>query len=251
MNIILAIPTYNCEKQIQRVIEELQPIQNLFSQIWIVDNRSTDSTLDATKKAIREFKIANAQVFMNQSNVNLGGTHKKVFKESIIFGATHIAILHGDNQATTSELAKLITKSEEGDNRSVLGARFMAGSKLVGYSSKRIWGNKVLNFLYSVVSGRKLKDLGSGINLFNVSDINQIDFRSFGNGLTFNYELILSLVSIKSNFVFEPITWSESDQKSNAKNIEIFTEALKILLRWKSSSAPEKVELPIVEWESK
>lgn len=249
MKVILAIPAYNCEKQIQRVVQELKTIQDLFTEIWIVDNGSSDSTEIAAKNSIIENQLSNTFIYRNLQNVNLGGTHKKVFSEATAIGATHVAILHGDNQAKTEELKTLLSISENNGGQTVLGSRFMPGSRLIGYSSKRILGNKILNYIYSGLSRRKLSDLGSGINLFKLSDLNMIPYKNFGNGLTFNYQLILGLISSNSDFRYQPITWSETDQQSNAKNIKVFSRALLILLRWKIGNKSELVFSPLVEWE--
>jgi hypothetical protein len=90
----------------------------------------------------------------------------------------------------------------------------------------------VLNLIYSIASGKWLTDLGSGLNLFALKDITDEEIASFGNSLSFNYELILLIVRNKRDFVYVPISWSEEDQVSNARNFNIFFKALSILGEW-------------------
>ena len=123
-----------------------------------------------------------------------------------------------------------MSKDSHGDT--VLGSRFMKGSRLSGYDLKRIAGNRVLNIIYSVFAQRRLSDLGSGLNIFKVSDLEPTTYLSFGNTLSFNYELILDFVRRRVQFRFAPITWREEDQVSNARNMKIFIAALKILGVW-------------------
>ena len=49
--ILLFIPMYNCEKQIVRVLKQLQneEIQKFLTEIIIVNNRSTDNGEEAVK----------------------------------------------------------------------------------------------------------------------------------------------------------------------------------------------------------
>jgi dolichol-phosphate mannosyltransferase len=83
------------------------------------------------------------------------------------------------------------------------------------------------------VTLRRLEDLGSGLNLFALADLDPSTYLRFANRLTFNYELILDLVARKVRFAFVPITWREEDQVSNARNWNIFRTALVNLLRWR------------------
>ena len=52
--ILIFIPMYNCEKQIPRVLHRIAALgeaQRLFSQVLVVDNRSTDGSLHAAGEA--------------------------------------------------------------------------------------------------------------------------------------------------------------------------------------------------------
>jgi dolichol-phosphate mannosyltransferase len=86
---------------------------------------------------------------------------------------------------------------------------------------------------YSVLAWRRLEDLGSGLNVFRLDDLDPRTYLGFGNSLTFNYELILDLVRRRVHFGYVPITWREEDQVTNARNWKIFRTALGILLRWR------------------
>lgn len=227
------IPAYNCSSQIERVLKKLSEVDSaLFEQIWIIDNRSKDDTAEAALRTSRELGLK-ARVFRNSKNVNLGGTHKIAFREARKLGATHVLILHGDDQADATEAPSLIALSKKQSFCSILGARFMKGSKLIGYDRARIAGNLVLNGIFTLVTGHRLRDLGSGLNLFALDDIPDSYIKDFGNSLSFNYELILHLVKHRKNYLFSPISWREEDQISNARNIKIFFSAVRILITWR------------------
>lgn len=202
----------------------------MVEEIWVVDNKSIDNTLSVAKQAADTFPFPKVRVFQNKVNVSLGGTHKIVFREAQKIGATHVLILHGDNQAISAEASTLIQLSKKSNEISILGSRFMKGSNLIGYDTRRIMGNYVLNLIYSLFTFRKLSDLGSGLNLFRISDLRPEIYNNFPNSLGFNYSLILDLTKRKIPFKYIPITWQEENQISNTKNISIFFEALRILL---------------------
>ena len=234
MKAIIAIPCYNCEVQLPRVLNGIS--SSLAAQVdavWVVDNGSSDGTLGVAREYRRNGRLENLRVFQNLRNVSLGGTHKIVFNKARMAGATHVVILHGDDQATASEARDLLQRARSGSTQTVLGSRFGRHSRLYGYDWKRIVGNRALNIIFSAVAARRLEDLGSGLNLFRLSDLEPDTYMRFGDSLSFNYELILDLVRRDVPFQFHPITWSESDQTSNTRNVRIFLAALGILLRWR------------------
>jgi len=106
----------------------------------------------------------------------------------------------------------------------------------VGYDWKRIFGNRVLNFVYTITTFRKCEDLGSGLNLFALSDLDENTYLDFADKLTFNFELLLDLIKRQINFAYVPITWREEDQISNARNFNIAKIAFINLIQWRFSS---------------
>jgi hypothetical protein len=55
----------------------------------------------------------------------------------------------------------------------------MKGLKLVGYFLRRTWGNRVIDIAYSIVALRFSRDLGSGLNLFRLSDLKDHRYLGF------------------------------------------------------------------------
>ena len=245
---LVVIPTYNCRSEILEVLKGIHSSKkNEYTNYLIIDNLSMDGTFEAARKFISEKNLTKVHAFQSRQNNSLGGTHKTGFNLAINDSFDYIAIFHGDNQGSIADLEKMINLSVlEKEKTSYLGARFSKESKLIGYSKKRTLGNLVLNLIYSIVSKRRLIDLGSGLNLYNVEDLKKIDFMNFEDSLTFNYELILEMIRRKVPFKYVPIEWREEGQVSNAKNLRIFLKAIQILVNWKigrknKSSSQNKV----------
>ena len=244
--ILIAIPSYNCAAQITRVLDEID--ENLASrveEIAVIDNGSTDNTVQVALDYKNTGRLKNLHVYQNIDNYNLGGTHKVAFLKAEAAGYSHVLILHGDNQAKSVEGNMLIDYAEAHPKKqTVLGSRFNSKSTLIGYDLKRIWGNRVLNLIFTVVAFKKLEDLGSGLNLFALKDLDKNTYLEFADKLTFNFELILDLVKRKVNFAYVPITWREEDQVSNARNWNIFRTALVNLLEWRLGKKPVSTHTP-------
>lgn len=233
MKVVLAIPAYNCAPQLERVLASLdKDLVNIFSDILVIDNISPDNTLAVAQSY--KGKIKNFHVFRNKNNYSLGGTHKVAFLYGEKVGATHVAILHGDDQAVAAELRGLVQEaSGHSDAAAILGSRFMKGSKLEGYDWKRIAGNRCLNVIYTFLTGRVCHDLGSGINVFQLAALSDHTYLEFADRLTFNFEILLYLIGQKARLIYYPITWRESDQVSNARNLNIAKIAFMNVIKWR------------------
>jgi dolichol-phosphate mannosyltransferase len=229
--ILVFIPAYNCSKQISRVLNSFQGIEHLFAEILLVDNRSTDGTLESAQKVATDLQIP-VTIVRNNDNYGLGGSHKVAFGYAIANGYDYLVVLHGDDQGNIHDLVPYLESRKHTEWDCMLGARFMPGSKLVGYSSFRTLGNHVFNLLFSIGAGKRLYDLGSGLNLYRVSALAKSKYLGFANNLTFNYFMILASVHWGWKIKFVPISWREDDQISNVKLFQQSMQVIRILLRY-------------------
>jgi dolichol-phosphate mannosyltransferase len=240
--ILVAIPSYNCEKQIPRVLAGFdEALLKRIAKVIIIDDRGKDNTASVAQKTIDELGLPQpkVEVVQNDRNLGLGGSHKMAFLYGEKTGMDYVAILHGDDQAKTQELHGLIDEAEKNDGLgAILGCRFMKGSRLKGYSRERIWGNRGINVIYSIVALRKSLDLGSGLNLFRLSDLADHRYLGFDDRMTFNIDLLLDYYSKHTSLKFYPITWQEEDQVTNARNMTIAKIALKQLALWRIGKLP-------------
>ena len=233
MSTLVFIPMYNCEKQIPRVLAQLQDpeVAKWVDAVVCVDNRSTDGTAEAAAKALAEVPAATRTLLRNDDNYGLGGSHKVAIEFARKEGHDYLIVLHGDDQGSIRDM---IPHLEDGTHESVdflMGARFMKGSQLQGYSLLRTTANRVFNIIFSVISGKRLYDLGSGLNLFRVSAFDDNFHIRFADNLTFNYYLILAVAAGEYRLRFFPLTWREDDQISNAKLGRMGVQMLGLLWR--------------------
>ena len=225
--ILLFIPAYNCEKQIVRVLGQLNPaVMAFITKVIVVNNRSTDNT----EGAVTEYKIAHANmpitILRNKENYGLGGSHKVAFKYAIEHDYDYVMVLHGDDQGCISDFLPVLAKGYHRKHDCILGARFMPGSKLQGYSPIRTLGNIVYNFLFAFVTGKRIYDLGSGLNIYSVDMLKDGFYEKFPDNLMFNYLMILASEYYGHDIKFFPVSWREDDQVSNVK---LFDQAMKVI----------------------
>lgn len=226
--ILVFIPAYRCEAQITRVMDQFdERVQRWVDTVMVVDNRSPDDTLQAAiERGRARINQCHFIAWRNDDNYGLGGSHKAALRYAIEQGFDYLVVLHGDDQA---DIRDLIPQLEQGSHQQVdclLGARFMRGSQLKGYSWFRTFGNHVYNTLFSLVALRAIHDLGSGLNLYRLAALRDFYYKPFPDDLTFNYVMLLASYHRGQVVRFFPISWREEDQISNVK---LFRQAFKVL----------------------
>lgn len=226
--ILLFIPMYNCEKQIPRVLSQIgSAAARYIERVLIVNNRSTDGGEEAVRRFLTERGLpCDAVLLRNCENYGLGGSHKVAFRYAMENGFDHVIVLHGDDQGHLEDLLPLLESGVYTQYDCLLGSRFIKGATLENYSAFRTFGNRVYNLLFSIVTGRRVYDLGAGLNLYAASMLESRFYMRFPDGLTFNYCMVLALAALKQSARFFPIRWSEDDQVSNVK---LFRQACGVL----------------------
>ena len=231
--VLLFIPMYNCEKQIYRVLEQLnEEVLKYVSEVIIINNRSTDNGENVVIDYCMRHPGHPIKLMRNRDNFGLGGSHKVAFQYAVKYKYDYVIVLHGDDQGSIKDLIPFIKTGVAFKYDSFLGSRFMKGSKLVNYSAFRIIGNHIFNVFMSICLKRKITDLGSGLNMYKVDYLKTGFYYSFINNLTFNVYMLIYGVHSKSKFTFFPLTWREDDQISNAKFFKQAKEIVIITLKY-------------------
>jgi glycosyltransferase involved in cell wall biosynthesis len=231
--ILVVIPSYNCAAQIGRVIRQFDDATApYFAKVIVVNNQSQDETQQSAIAAFKDNPKISGSVFTNPDNLGYGGSLKVGFQIGLEERYDFVLVLHGDDQGHIKDLMPYITDGSINDFDCTLGARFHPMSTLKNYSAFRTFGNKVFNFLFSIVLKKQILDLGSGINIYKLSAFLERDFLKFPDNLTFDYCGIMSHSFRERKIRFVPITWREDDQVSNVKMTSQAMQSMKLLFKF-------------------
>ena len=229
--IMVFIPAYNCAPQIGRVIAQFTPaVMRHVSRLVVIDNRSTDDTLDRARDALAALPADRWLLLRNVENHGLGGSHKVAFDHAIAHGFTHLVVLHGDDQGSIADLLPLLDAGAHLSCDALLGGRFMRGSRLPGYSRLRTALNHLANWALTAITFTRVHDLGAGLNLYRVAVFADRAYLPFIDTLSFNQMLLLHSINAGHRLRFFPLTWREDDQVSNARLARLGVRLARIML---------------------
>lgn len=254
--ILLFIPMYNCEKQIVRVLAQLtEEVCRYLTEVIVVNNRSTDGSEAAALAFLSERRLpVPVRLLRNRENYGLGGSHKVAFNYALEKNFDYVIVLHGDDQGHVEDLLPYLKSGAYREADCLLGARFMKGSRLEGYSTFRTFGNRVYNLLFSMAVGLRVYDLGSGLNMYGTKMLRSGFYLRYKDNLMFNYCMILGSAYYKHKIKFFPICWSEDDQVSNVKMVNQAVAVLRLLVSYAADPGKfvkaEHRDVPVGEYQA-
>lgn len=241
MKVLLAIPCYRCAAQVVQVLAGFdEGLRQRLNRVVVIDNNSPDATVRVATEFMAERAWPGFSVLRNLRNFGLGGTFKVAVELAQREGLSHLVFLHGDHQVPTAFVHRCLDEAETHPYAAAcLGARFMPGARLIGYSKLREYGNRGLNTLFGAVLRRPVPDLGSGLTMYRLSAFVPEGLPLLSDGLTFDLDLLLFLLLVRHEEIrFFPIDWYQEGQRSNAGNLAVGLQVLRCLLGWRYGRGP-------------
>ncbi|NLG05242.1 MAG: glycosyltransferase family 2 protein [Clostridia bacterium] len=156
MKILIIIPAYNEELNIERVVNNL--ITNFPQYDYIVVN---DGSKDATAQICRDkgYHLIDLPI-----NLGLAGAVQAGMRYADQLGYDAAVQIDGDGQHRPEYIAALSSVIESGEADIAIGSRFVTQKKP---HSLRMLGSNWISFWINVTIGFRMKDPTSGMRMFN------------------------------------------------------------------------------------
>lgn len=155
MKVLLIIPSYNEEENIERVYKDIEPILNQCDYLFV-----NDCSKDKSKELLREKKYNHLNLPVN---LGLSGAVQMGYKFAYENGYDAAIQFDGDGQHQACFIPAMIEEIENG-NDIVIGSRFVTEKK--DYSM-RMLGSRIISFLIRLTTGKKITDPTSGMRMLN------------------------------------------------------------------------------------
>lgn len=160
MKILIIVPAYNEEKNIEPVIKDLLKYREKYD-ILIVNDGSQDLTSEKAKR-YKEVTVIDLPL-----NLGIGGAVQTGFKYARDNGYDIAVQFDGDQQHKASEIKKLLKPIFCDHADVVIGSRFCGRLKKYKSTFFRRLGMLVFRLVNSVLIGQRITDNTSGFRSFN------------------------------------------------------------------------------------
>ena len=231
MKISIIVPVYNEEEPIKGVITELQEYlksKNIVNEIIIVNDGSTDNSLDILKN-ISGIKIINHPYNKGYGAALKTGARSAQYEWLLFFDS--------DGQHRAQHIKDLIDNKEGYDL--VIGIRDK-GSRgpLI-----RQPGKKILNLVANYLAEQKIPDLFSGFRLINKEKFLRLA-HILSNSFSISTTTTLAFLKEGYNIKYVPISGRKRTGKSSLKITDGF-KVMMLILRIMTLFSPLRIFLPV------
>lgn len=177
----LIIPTFNNEKTIGKVVED---VSKYSSDIIVVNDGSTDSSTTILKEL--EGKVV---VVSHSENKGKGAALLSGFAKAKELGFKYAITIDADSQHFADDIPKFLEKLKTSPNSIIVGSRNLMEENM---PKQNTFANKFSNFWFRVQTGVNLSDTQSGYRLYPLSCLRGL------NLITSRYEAELELLVFSS-----------------------------------------------------
>lgn len=160
LGIVVIIPTYNNEKTLADVIEN---VLTYITDVIVVNDGSTDNT----PALLRNYP--NLHVITHPANKGKGTALKNGLSHAKAAGYRYAITIDSDGQHFASDIPAFIEAIEKEPDALLVGARNLTSDNMPG---KNTFANKFSNFWFKLETGIKLQDTQSGYRLYPLHKIN-------------------------------------------------------------------------------
>lgn len=169
--LLIVIPAYNEEENIENVVKRLKKEFPQFDYV-VVNDGSKDRTAEVCRK--NGFNLLDLPV-----NLGLAGGFQAGLKYAARYGYQYAIQFDGDGQHRPEYIGPMLEKMKEGYDI-VIGSRFIGGKKPL---TMRMLGSNLIESAIRLTTGVDIKDPTSGMRMFSRKMIGE-----FINGLNYGPE---------------------------------------------------------------
>ena len=210
-NIIVVVPAYNVENQIQKAI---QGIQDYVDHIIIVN----DCSKDKTREMINSLQDNRIVVIDNCQNKGVGGATVAGLKKGMELQGDIFVKYDGDGQMDPGKMIDVIMPLLNGYDYAK-GNRFIHSKELTEQMPKtRLVGNFILTFFTKLASGCwHVFDPQNGYFAITRKTLESLDINSLHNRYFFENDILINLNIIGAKIKDVRLPAKYGDEKSSLK----------------------------------
>lgn len=205
----VVVPVYNEENTLQESYNRLNGIDDIVTQIIIVDDCSSDSSL----KIINDIKEQNTKVTVLKNSKNLGKGAALMNAQDYI--TTDFVVIHdADLEYFPKDLKTMYELITKNNVDLVIGSRFIKSNKEMVYF-RTYYANKFLSKVFSLIYREHITDVATCYKMMNSSYFKNIQL--FEKGFSIEVELLAKYFNKSNKFLESSINYSARTYEEGKK----------------------------------
>lgn len=227
MKVLVIIPTYNEIENIEKIIEAIF-VENRELEILIVDDGSTDGTLEIAHHLTRESE--RVHLLSRDRKMGLGSAYIAGFQYALKEGYEAVFEMDADFSHDPKDLKRFLEKIEGCDL--VVGSRYLNGVSVVNWPMSRLLLSYFANIYARIVTGVPILDLTGGFKCYRRRVLESIDLdRIHSDGYGFQIEMDVKAFRKGFRVIEMPIVFVERRAGTSKMSRHIVWEAFWLVWR--------------------
>ena len=212
----IIIPVFNEKETIYKllgIVQRVILISNIEKELIVVDDCSTDGSLDEIKRYIAETPDHLITLVQHQTNIGKGGSIRTGIQKA---NGDYTIIQDADLELSPSEYNQLLEPILNNTADIVYGSRFIGSTKHKKESAAHRLANHFLTWLGNVVNGVKLTDMQTCYKLVPTEIFKELKLKE--KRFAFDSEITARLAKYKElRWTEVAITYEPRTQKEGKK----------------------------------
>jgi len=207
------VPFLNEEKYLKESVNRLINT-NLFQQIVLVNDNSTDSSREIAESICSKFdyiKLINLDVQKGKGNAI------KVALEEV--NTSHLIVHDADLEYFPSDIIDMFEVAKDNPSKLVLGSRTIGEKTRNNKYKITYYGNKYLTYFFSLINFYKLSDIASCYWLIETDVLKSLNINE--NGFGIEVEVLSKFLQKNKRIVEVPINY-DGRLYSDGKKINVY-----------------------------
>ena len=220
INLSVIVPFYNEENFLEQSVNRLLE-NNIYEEILLIDNNSTDNSYNIAKKLSENSK----NIYLYKTNKEKGkGAALSHAKELIT--TSHVVIHDADLEYFPEDICEMFEVSKKFSNSMILGSRFIGKKERKNIYIRTSVANKVMSVFFSIVNFYYISDVATCYKLMPTDFFKKTILKE--NGFSIEVELLSKFLKYNRSVKEIPIKY-EGRSYSEGKKIKT-SDGFKYLL---------------------
>lgn len=225
--ILVIIPTYNENENIQKIIPEVLE-QDPRIEILVVDDSSPDGTGEAVQRWSE--KTTRVHLYLRSGKLGLGTAYVEGFKYAIAKGYDLVFEMDADFSHNPKDLPQFLDAIDHHDL--VIGSRYIRGVNVVNWPLSRLLLSYFANVYIRLITGIPVRDATAGFRCYKREVLENIDLDHINSdGYAFQIEMCFIAWKMGFRLLEIPIIFVDRYVGISKMNSGIVKEAIWIV--WK------------------
>ena len=164
--VLICMPVYNEGERTARQLHNLDPNPTYDVELFIIDDGSTDNTIELVKQAIPHVSYP-VTIVRNERNRGIGYSLKQGIRYALNHGFDFIMNTAGNGKDDWREISFLMKPMVEGTHDYITGSRFLGGGSYDHLPVMRHVMMKTYTMIWSILTRKRLTDVTNGFRAYS------------------------------------------------------------------------------------